>query len=674
MKPLQQLYSFITLRLSDWNKNYLILAVFIVLIVLFYGNTLLNDGFVFDDVIQIENNPYVHSLQYLPKAVTSCQWEYSNKGCEGRTLYYRPTFFVSTILTWQISPNPWAFHLVNLLYFLFIVYLIFLVAKTITKDGRLSFIAALVFLIHPIHTETVNWIAASTELTAAMFILLTVLFYAKYRQSNRRRDLIFVYVFYFVTLLSKESGAVLPLVLLLMDILLFRRPIKQLIRWQELQKFLLFAVPLGIYLFMRVSVIGFSIGGGFIQLNFTERIYAMVTLFWQYIQSLFYPYPLSVFHTFEVSSNFLSLAFLISLIGGVAFFVLVAWLLWKQYYMPVFAVLWFLIFLSPVLIFLDSVGENVFSERYLFVPTIGFAFIVGWLLSFLWRRYHNSLGRQAQMVIWISFVSLLALGFWTTIYERNRDWKDNETISLKTLQQNPDAHPVRVQLGRWYLQQGEPDKGREQLEELIQRAPDWKDITMAYKGLGDYYRAQGDKDAAQFYYTRATQTSRSARDYVTFNDLGVLHMDKGEYLKGFAYFCQSLQLLPDNQTTLNNFDAAVAVIDTEYIQNDTLYEEVIEQFNEAPIGKIVFQDRRCTEDSCQYAFSLQSPDFEVLPPFLITAQTLSGENVEITNRGFNAETQVIFIEIPTTFEDETMTFVFPSCNGVYYEAVAAVEP
>ena len=189
MKQLQ-----ISKTIQKANKNYLAFGVLAVLIVLFYGNTLVSDGFAFDDIVQIEHNPYVQSLKYLPKTVMSCQWEYPNKGCMGRVLYYRPPFFVSTILTYQISPNPWAFHLVSLLYFLLIVYLIYLITKAITKQFVPSLVAAILFLAHPILTETVDWIAAGTELTLAVFALLAVLFYIRWRQSKSRKDLLFVYL------------------------------------------------------------------------------------------------------------------------------------------------------------------------------------------------------------------------------------------------------------------------------------------------------------------------------------------------------------------------------------------------------------------------------------------------------------------------------------------------
>jgi len=666
MKQQQTVSSFIAL-----HKNAVALGVFALLIVAFYGNTLLSDGFAFDDIVQIEQNPYVQSLKYLPKTILSCQWEYPNKGCMGRVLYYRPPFFVSSILTYQISPNPWAFHLVSLLYFLLIVHLIFLIMKAITKQFVPSLAAALLFLAHPILTETVDWIAAGTELTLALFALLAVLFYIRYRQSKSRKNLLFVYLWYFFAILSKEQGILLPLLFLLADLVLFRIPVKQLLRWSEIKNYVWFAVPFAVYMFMRISVIGFALGGGFMQWTFSERVYVGITLFTKYVSKIFYPYPLALFPPFERGPDFLSLSFLLSAGVIILFTASILFFIKKRQNMMAFSLLWFSLFLLPVLIFLDAVGEHVFSERYLFLPTVGFALAGGYAFSFLIKTYPSLFLKTPQRFFWIISLVFLVGAAWFLIYERNKDWKNNETISLKTLEQNPNAHPVRSQLGLWYVRRGEGEKGKEQLEELIKRAPDWKDITMAYKGLGDYYRIQGDEEQTLAYYVKATETGFSPRDYVVYNDVGVIYMDRGEYLKGFSYFCRSLQLLLENEATQQNFESSLAAIEAEYIKSGTLYEAIQEQFAKAPTQKIEFLDTKCGEESCQYAFAFRGDQqIEALPPFLIAAQTQAGKEVAILNKGFDQAASVIVLEVSSALQNKAMTVVFPSCGGVYYEAAS----
>ena len=195
------------------NKNYLAFGTFAALIVLFYGNTLFN-GFVLDDVPVMENNPYLRSFEYLPKVVTGCLWEYSNQGCEGRTLYYRPVYALSAVFTGQISSQPWAFHMVNLGYFFVLGILIFFFAKLLFKNSLSAFFTALLFLIHPLNAEVVNWASAVSELTLAIFTLLAGILYIRYRRTGRLRDFAIVLILYFFAMLAKEPGVLLPLLFL----------------------------------------------------------------------------------------------------------------------------------------------------------------------------------------------------------------------------------------------------------------------------------------------------------------------------------------------------------------------------------------------------------------------------------------------------------------------------
>src|SRR3990167_10222240 len=126
------MFSFIG-NLYKQYGNYFIIAVFAMLITVFYGSTFQN-GFVLDDVGAIQKTPYLKSFEYLPKVVTGCLWEHANQGCMGRTLYYRPVQSFLFLLTHQVSWSPWAFHAVTVLLFFGLVSLFFHVLKVLTKN------------------------------------------------------------------------------------------------------------------------------------------------------------------------------------------------------------------------------------------------------------------------------------------------------------------------------------------------------------------------------------------------------------------------------------------------------------------------------------------------------------------------------------------------------------
>jgi len=663
MEPLVKKFN----KLTDKQKTLIALGIFAVLVLLFYGNTLGN-GFVLDDTVQIEKNAQVHSLKTLPAVFTGCQAAGITGSCRGRTFNYRPIFFASTIISWQIGGGAWSFHLVNLLYFFGAVALFFYFVKLLTKDWTLAFLSASILLIHPINSEVVNWASAQVELLLALFVLASLVFFVKYRQTKKQKYLAFVYSFYFLGLLTKEPAVFVPIVALLLDLTIFKIPIKKLLQLKELRTYLLFGVPVVLYTIMRLLVLGFTTSGGFVQFTLPERVYADVTLFAEYIWKLFYPLPLSAFHYFETSSHFLSFEFIGSTLLGVAFFALAAYLFkTKQYFSTIFFV-WFVLFISPVLIFVDSVGENVFSERYLFLPSMAFSILVASFVLWLVRRYGRLLPDQLLKFGGAFLIFLFLAVTWWVAFERNQDWKDAEILYTKTISQNPYAYNIRRDLAFTYLERRKLTLARSEFEELIERAPDWRDITMAYKGLGDIYRFNNEPEVALEYYIKGTETGRSTRDFVTYNNVGVLYLEREDNLLALTYFCQAQQLFQTQQAQ-DNFSAALAALEEELIEPGTLHDEVLASFVPSPIQRIQYIDNRCDDEACQHAFGYQADAPEVLPPFLITSQTARGSNVEITNQAFDPNQSIIILETDAAYEDTELTFLFPTCRREYYEAV-----
>ena len=675
--------------LKKTDKNHLALAVFAILIILFYGKTL-TAGFVFDDVVQIQNNPYIRSLKYLPKAFTSCQWEYSNKGCYGKTVNYRPPFFVSTILSYQLSPKPWSFHLTNLVYFLILAWLIFRFFSLITNDFLASFIGTTIFIIHPINTEVVDWASAAVELTFAILTMLSLIYYVKYRQTKLVKNLIFVYIFYFFGINAKEPAALLPVIFACLDLFFFKIPFKKLLTSEEIKRYSLFAVPVIIYFLMRSTVIGFSLSAGYGYWSFTkaEWFYAFITLFAKYLAKVFYPYPLLAFYFFQKTSNFLSPTFIISFLATLLVVVLLVISLKKRKYIITLSIIWFFIFLIPADMFLNLVGEKVFSERYVFFPLIGVALSLGYGLAFLFRlpefRFSNKrelpenvkvfIERFLRPVLIIAAVLVIVVS-WTIMQNRHAEWDNEEALYASTLKHNPRGYSVRYNLAMVYFNRGDYQLAKQEFEEIIRLGPDWKDITMAYKGLGDYYRKMNDLDNALASYQKSVDVATpSPRDYVTFNDLGVAYLDKQNYLRGLMYFCQAMHLYPGAEVVKTNLDETLAQIDVQYTKKGLLYDKITNEFQKSAEDKLSYIGRRCIESSCQYEFAFNSPQPEIIIPPLISGKTTPvGKGIAVSNFGVSGDNRMIMIEAEKMDKDSGMELVFPTCGGSYYNVKVEAE-
>ena len=130
-----------------------------------------------DDGAQILENPYVHSFRYLRQIFGTTVWSF--QGAQGLTNYYRPLMTLGYMLSYQIAGAvPFSFHLANLLLHALTVWLLFCVLRRLSGE-RVALVAAGLFALHPIHTESVAWIAGVTDLDLAVFYILTFLLYLR---------------------------------------------------------------------------------------------------------------------------------------------------------------------------------------------------------------------------------------------------------------------------------------------------------------------------------------------------------------------------------------------------------------------------------------------------------------------------------------------------------------
>lgn len=664
-------YRSIIHQLRSWNANYIAFAVFAVLVAMFYGNSISN-GFIHDEHPVIEQNPYVQDLRYLPKVVTGCIWESTLGGCAGKTLHYRPIQSLSYLLTWQISSQPWMFHLVHILYFFAAVFLVFLVAKAITQKFRIAFFAGLLFLIHPIHFENANWIAATPEVTFAIFTLLSVLFYIRYRREGSVFHFGLAALFYFLAMLAKEAAVLLPVVLVALDLFIIKKPMRELLRLKEIKQYLLFGIPAMVYFGMRTMVLGGLGGlgstGDYLSAIYSlpERIYTYTGLFAQYLGKIFFPYPVPMLFldSFQIRSDLLSPQFLGSFLVVIVYVAGFVFFVKKGYKLFSFSLIWFAVFLLTAILAFKVAGEKVLAERYLFVPSMGFVFIFGYVLNHLWEKY-----KKARIIIPVFLVALV-LTSWVLVFPRNTLWRDDVTLFKAIIAYNPDAYPVRLFLGNKFREAGDMEAAKNQWEEIVRRNPDWRFISQVYNNLGQYYQQRKELDRAQEYFEQSVATSDRIGNYKSYNNLGALHLEKGENLKALTNFCRALQINPTAPEPQSNFNRVVSMIysveDAQYI---FLYQDVMlgSSFTQAKTAAIEFKRRSCAYGTCLHSFSLDVEEGEILFPFLIMAKAFPQEIIRISQAEFDPFAREITLAIDEQFSNRLITFSFPVCSGVRYD-------
>jgi tetratricopeptide (TPR) repeat protein len=549
------------------------LGAVLFLALLVYGNTLLN-GFVYDDHSQVQTNPYVQSFKYIDKIFTTTVWSF--RGLEGQTNYYRPLMSFGFLLCNKVfQAFPTGFHVVNVLLNCVVVWLVFLACSTLFQDDVVGLATSALFALHPIHTEVVNWIAAVTELELAIFYLAAFILFLRLPSltaQEKTRTGIFMYACFVLALLSKEQAVTLALLATIYEH--FYRADRESTTWQtKTSRYFGFWIITAMYLAFRVTVLGaFAPVRQHPDVTWPQAILSALALVGQYVAKLFWPHPLLAFYVFRKSialSDPRVLAGIGVLVLAVAFFIY----LWKKVRNYSFALIWMAITLAPVLN-AQWMATNVFTERYLYLPSVGFCALLAGGFVFLFR----SLSGRIPVLRWTLAVAAtvllsLAVG---DIAARNRDWHDDLRLFTRTLEIEPHASYIRTDLGllEWNLRNREeaerqwrlalidkPDnpvalanlglamvekkryeEATKYLQQVIAERPRF---AAPHIHLGRVYLAAGQISAAESEFRRAVEIRPLGVE--ARNALGGFYFDQGKLPDAEAQYANSLESLPNTE-------------------------------------------------------------------------------------------------------------------------------
>jgi protein O-mannosyl-transferase len=337
---------------------------------------------------------------------------------------YHPLTVLSLAANYAISgTEPWSYLLFNLLLHLANTVLVFWFAYLLSDKNRwVGLFTALLFGIHPMHVESVAWISERKDVLYTLFLLLSLIAYWKYLQTNRSTAYWTCFLLFACSLLSKPAAIVLPLVLLLLDYWK-ERPFTRRLVLEKIPFFLvggLFAV-ITLKLQSVTAIASLDLYPFWVRLFFAS--YAIIV----YLAWFFVPHPLSAFHPFPLPDHlgwtiYLSPMFLLALI----------FLIWhfRKNRLVVFGLLFFLINILLVLQ-LVPIGFTIVSERYTYVPYIGLAFLVAMIVT------RNVSAKRFIPAAAGAVVVFSAFGFMS--FKRTQVWKDSDSLWTDVINRYPDA-------------------------------------------------------------------------------------------------------------------------------------------------------------------------------------------------------------------------------------------
>jgi tetratricopeptide (TPR) repeat protein len=514
---------------------------------LVYGNTLRN-GFVYDDIPQVVQNPWIRDFRHLPEIFSTNVWAFQGIS----TNYYRPLLHISFLLTYQLfGLAPWGFHLVNIVLHAGVTILVFLIASrlfSVTTPRAspvtrfLPFIAAMLFAVHPIHTEVVAWVGGVTDLVFTLFTLLSLYFYilSADREGHRKGLMAFSVASFFLAMLAKEPAVTLPLILAAYDYSYSRealRPVDYLKRYSP------YLGAAAVYVILRVNALGgFAPIRRHSELGLTDYLINVFPLFRQYLQKLLLPIHLNAYHVFSPISSVFEPIGLLSLAVTMAFAGAVL-LAMKKNRPAFFALALVLLPLLPSL-YIPGAGENTFAERYLYLPSLGFVLLIALLVE-------RVASHKLNWSVPLAAALILVTGFYAYgTVQRNTVWRDDERLWRDVVEKSPGSAVAHYNLASALNSRGLVDGAIEEYHAAIRIQP----AAVAYKSLGAAYQAKGFLTEAAEQYAHAVHLQPGDADAHTL--LAAAYAESGALDSAIEHFRAVVQLQPDSANAQYNLGAA----------------------------------------------------------------------------------------------------------------------
>lgn len=436
-------------------------TLLLVAVVVAYSGVFANH-FLFDDEFLIQKNQVIRSVSTLPEIFTQS----STQGSGGHDDFYRPLQTVCYWIVYHISGlSPAGFHTLNLILHFTAGIAVFYLGLSLGLAELWSFLAALLWLLHPVHTEAVTYMSATADPLYALFCLLSVL--ALIRLSGPKRW-IWSMTAALCALLSKESAAVIPL--LVMTVLGTRELTAKRSLLIALKKVFMESLPfwclVGAYLLARKTFLNFDHSFQFYpQANiYTEhmsfRFFTFLATLPSYLGVLIWPFGLHMERSFPV---FTQITFA-PVLEGLALFLLLltslAWGVWKSRPWAFFIPAWILAaHVTQSGVFLPV--NSFFLEHWLYLPSISLFLGIGLGLEHINRHY----AKIRPVLVTGAIVVATLLGIRT--FAHNKTWSDPITFYTHILKFEKGTARVHNNLGMAYSDQGRIDQAIAQYKDAI---------------------------------------------------------------------------------------------------------------------------------------------------------------------------------------------------------------
>ncbi|MFO0945902.1 MAG: tetratricopeptide repeat protein [Planctomycetota bacterium] len=560
-------------------RKYHLLGIVICLVTLaVYAQSRYFEFVDFDDIGYVVANPRV--LDGLTKEGVS--WAFS----DFRQANWHPLTWLSLMVDAMMyrthappgrpSVDPGGFHLTNVLLHVACVWILFQALWRMSDQPWPSALTAGLFALHPLHVESVAWIAERKDVLSSVFGFSAIWFYGEFSRTRRTRWQIFAVLLFFLSLLSKQMFVTLPFLLILLDYWPLGHLVLTNVAPGEFRKSLsrsfVDKAPYFLLAFLFCVVIVFAqrAGGAVRAIEkypLVTRVSNAVVAYVDYLFQMFWPTRLCFYYP-HPGSNIPIEKVLVSsmlLIGVTA-----ATLWWgkRAKYLPV-GWFWYLGTLVPV-IGLVQIGDQARADRYTYLPLVGPFMMFAWGLDAL---FHRLLSTKKQREVAYATTSTLVLCVLLVLtYRQVGTWRDSETLFRHAIDVHPDNHMAYSKLGEVHFQRRQFAEAVDDYRSAIESKPDF---AVAYGNLMVVLTQVGRSAEAVRAYRQAPHSVRE--DAALANNIawimatspdpaarnGPMAVDRALYACSKTEFQVAgyLDSLAAAYAEVGNFDEAIKVID-----------------------------------------------------------------------------------------------------------------
>ena len=555
------------------NKTCLLLFVIVAAGFSVYAFNL-NAPLFWDDMDWIVNNKFVHSFS----GENIKNWFTQNilAGIGLSSNYYRPFLLFTFALNYAIGgENPLGYHLLSNILHIADAVLIFAILFFVFKSRFISFWASLIWLVHPLQTESVTYISGRGDPLNVFFMLLGLLVFYKSElmtsDAQRTSDVktfsvgynLLTAVFLVLALLSRETAMVFPFLAMVFYIAFISRD--RFLR--SLKKAFIKALPyfgiVFVYGILRLTVLNFENTLNFYSQSnlytesFFARMYTFLNVLWTYAGLMIMPINQHMERSVTIFTYFWNLSTTTSFAVVLAVFWVLRYLYKKEakyskpitnYQLPVtnfrvwfFAVGWFFVNLGPTS-GITPINAQLY-EHWLYLALLGPLTLAIFYLHNIFKT-----GKKAFKIFVILLLVAVNVFFSALSIKRNIVWGNPIRFFENILKYEPGSARINNNLGYLYYDKGDKDKAAEYYQKAIETTGNL--FPQPYFNLGAILQEKGDIRSAIVLFEKSIELDPNFS--FPYPNLSVIYASQGDLVKATRYLEKLKELQPRLQRVYYN--------------------------------------------------------------------------------------------------------------------------